>query len=453
MPVPYFGDFAEDDTVNIPFNTFDSNDPSASVTIGELADGDIHVHKDAHIDEIATDGATVVIDFDGITGNHMINIDTSVDAAYATGSEYQVRIEGTTVDGATVNGWVGTFSIERAGGVLARLETLITTVGAAGVGLTDINVKTITNDAITAASIAAAAIDNATFAADVGSTAHATNIISLAARKGLDDYDPPTKGELDTAQGAVTVSALGANVITAASIDGDAITEAKIADNAIAAEHIAAGAIDNATFAADVGSTAHATNIISLAARKGLDDFAPATKAEMDTAHGLLATEAKQDIIDTNIDQIETAVITNAAGVDVAADIIALKAETATILLDTGELQVDDIPGKLVAIDTLIDGIKAVTDALTAAAATKLALSAGTIIVAAAAAGTLSTTEMTTNLSEVTDDHYNGRIIIWTAGVLIGQATDITDYDGASKKLTYTATTEAPSDGDAFVIV
>lgn len=44
------------------------------------------------------------------------------------------------------------------------------------------------------------------------------------------------------------------------------------------------------------------------------------------------ATEAKQDIIDTNVDQIETAVITNAAGVDIAADIITIKADTGTTL-------------------------------------------------------------------------------------------------------------------------
>lgn len=41
----------------------------------------------------------------------------------------------------------------------------------------------------------------------------------------LNAYDPPTKAELDTAQGAVTVAALGANVITAASMNADAGTE------------------------------------------------------------------------------------------------------------------------------------------------------------------------------------------------------------------------------------
>jgi hypothetical protein len=124
MAVPYYGDFAEDDTVLIPFNTFSSDDPSASVTITDLADADIKVHKDGSTDEIATDGASVAINFDSITGNHLITIDTSVDAAYSTGSEYAVRIEGTTVDGATINAWVGAFSIERAGGALALLKLI-----------------------------------------------------------------------------------------------------------------------------------------------------------------------------------------------------------------------------------------------------------------------------------------------------------------------------------------
>ena len=86
-------------------------------------------------------------------------------------------------------------------------------------------------------------------------------------------------------------------------------------------------------------------------------------------------------------------------------------------------------------------------------AADKLEASAETIVTAAAAAGTLSTTQMTTTLTEVTNDHYNGRIIIWTSGVLLGQATDITDYNGVTKMVTYTAVTEAPGDGDTFNIL
>ena len=165
----YYGDFPEDATVLIPFNTFTSDDPAISSTITDLADADIKVHKDGGVTQIVTDGATVAIDFDSITGNHLVTVDTSAHADYSTGSDYAVRIEGTTIDGGTINAWIGTFSIEN------RFNEVTVTSMAANV--------------VTAAAVAAAAIDNATFAADVGSTAYATNIIALAVRKALDELN------------------------------------------------------------------------------------------------------------------------------------------------------------------------------------------------------------------------------------------------------------------------
>ncbi len=108
----YLGDFPEDATVYIPFNTFSSDDPQASVTITDLVDADIMVHKDGGTTQIVTDGATVAINYDGVTGNHLITIDSSVHADYSTGSDYLVRVEGTTVDGGTINAWIASFSIE-----------------------------------------------------------------------------------------------------------------------------------------------------------------------------------------------------------------------------------------------------------------------------------------------------------------------------------------------------
>lgn len=138
MSVPYYGDFAEDDTVDIPVNTFDSNDPTASVTVTNFINTDVHIHKDGGTTQRNNAaGITVSTDFDGITGNHLVKIDTSDDTVagfWVTGSEYQVRIEGATVDAGTINAWIGAFSIERAGGALALIK--------AGVGLAD--------DAITA---------------------------------------------------------------------------------------------------------------------------------------------------------------------------------------------------------------------------------------------------------------------------------------------------------------
>lgn len=86
-------------------------------------------------------------------------------------------------------------------------------------------------------------------------------------------------------------------------------------------------------------------------------------------------------------------------------------------------------------------------------AATQLALSANVIVSGAAIAGTLSTTQMTSNLTETTDDHYVGRTIIWTSGDLLDQATDITDYTGATKLFTYSTVTDSPSAADTFIIV
>ena len=55
---------------------------------------------------------------------------------------------------------------------------------------------------------------------------------------------------------------------------------------------------------------------------------------------------------------------------------------------------------------------------------------------------------------ETTADHYNGRILTFTSGVLLGQQTDITEYVLANslEKFSVSTLTEAPSDGDRFVI-
>ena len=75
------------------------------------------------------------------------------------------------------------------------------------------------------------------------------------------------------------------------------------------------------------------------------------------------------------------------------------------------------------------------------------------IVSGAATSTTLTTTQMSTDLTETDDDHYNGRIIIWITGPLANQATDITDYEGSSRTLHFTAVTEAPQNGNEFIIV
>ncbi len=112
----YLGDFTEDVTVYLMFNTYTSNDPSASSTITNFANTDVHIHKDDGLTQRNNAaGITVSVDFDGITGSHMVKIDTSDDTVggfWVASHDYFVRIEGTTIDGATINSVVGHFSIE-----------------------------------------------------------------------------------------------------------------------------------------------------------------------------------------------------------------------------------------------------------------------------------------------------------------------------------------------------
>lgn len=138
MSVPFYGDYDTTETIVIPFNTFDSNDPQASATITNLANTDIHIHKDGGTTQrSSSSGVTVSIDFDTITGNHICTIDLSdnTDAGfYANGSQYQVRMEGTTVDAGTVNAWIGAFSIGRTLRPTTAGRTLdVTATGAAGI--------------------------------------------------------------------------------------------------------------------------------------------------------------------------------------------------------------------------------------------------------------------------------------------------------------------------------
>lgn len=76
-----------------------------------------------------------------------------------------------------------------------------------------------------------------------------------------------------------------------------------------------------------------------------------------------------------------------------------------------------------------------------------------TIVSGAAIAGTLSTTQMTTDLSETQDDQYNGGTLVFLTGDNVKVRTPISDYDGTTKILTYTAIPVAPSATDEFIIV
>jgi hypothetical protein len=106
-------------TLYIPFHTFDSNDPSASVTITGLIVGDIEVYKNGSATQRASDTGYAMLDGDGMdfdtrAGIHGFSIDlaSNADAGfYMSGQQYWVIVDSITVDAATVRFIAATFRI------------------------------------------------------------------------------------------------------------------------------------------------------------------------------------------------------------------------------------------------------------------------------------------------------------------------------------------------------
>lgn len=200
MSVAFYGDYDTTETVIIPFNTFDSNDPTASVTITNLVAGDLHIHKDGGTTQRSSSaGVTVSIDFDSITGNHIASIDLSdnTDAGfYSDGSRIQVRMEGTTVDGGTINAWIGSFSIGCTLRSTTPGRTLdVTASGAAGIDWANVEGQG------TSVDLSATAIDLCDDVTLTATTTDVTNAVTTdsASRTAsqADVSDIPTNAELN----------------------------------------------------------------------------------------------------------------------------------------------------------------------------------------------------------------------------------------------------------------
>jgi hypothetical protein len=206
----------------------------------------------------------------------------------------------------------------------------------------------------------------------------------------------------NTDSGTDYASAVAGSVVkeTADNAGGSALTVADIADAVW--DEDATGHQTGGTFGQAIGDPGANTETIYeavVADAAGANIAADIIAVKAETADILVDTGTT---LQGELDAIQAAVITNAAGTDIAADIIAIKAETAAILADTDdigvagagltalasaanlatvagfldteiaailadtdELQQDDIPGLIAALDILVDAIKAKTDSLT----------------------------------------------------------------------------------------
>ena len=397
----YYGDIIEDDTIEMGFNTFNSS--GASVTVTNLADTDIHVHKDGGLTQTTT-GATVAIDYDGITGNHLITIVTT-DAFYVTGSNYEVRLEGITVDSQTINAFIGSFSIENR--FMRGTDSANTVVPP------------------TEAQMNARTIVSANYALD-----------STVAKDATVALDATVAKDATVALDATV--AKDATVALDATVAKEATINTKIPNNlnTTATGNIGVdwANVENQTASINLTNT----DIQSMTGNVGGNVLGAVIGAVGSVGvNGITATSIATDAI-------------NAASIKADA-VTKIQNGLATATNVTTAHSTTD--GLITTVDTVVDAIKVVTD--------NLADSATTIVSGTVAATASSTTIFfSDDVTEATADHYNGRIVIFTtSGVgtdqLVNQATDITDYElvGGEGKFTVTALTEAPADNDTFVIV
>ena len=123
--------------------------------------------------------------------------------------------------------------------------------------------------------------------------------------------------------------------------------------------------------------------------------------------------------------------------------------------------RLDNATYGLSAIETLVDSIETwlgdpsgdILTTITAKLGDPASAFGGLIQAAGTTSGAETVNYFDTDLTEATDDHYNGCVIVMVGGTLAGQASIIVDYDGATKFITVDpAFIEAP-DSDDFLIL
>ena len=138
----YLGDYIDDSTIYVYWNTFGASDES--ITLTGLATSDIEIYKNGSATQRSSDAGYTLLDSDGIdfdtsTGCHGFSVDlsdNSDDGFFAIGNDYMVMVNAVTVNAQTVRFCAATFSIENRSGVqgagdFAVTLTIRTTAGVA----------------------------------------------------------------------------------------------------------------------------------------------------------------------------------------------------------------------------------------------------------------------------------------------------------------------------------
>lgn len=129
----YIGDFRTGKVIRKMFNT----NAVAGESVTMATNGTISVYKDGDTTQ-STTGVTFTEDFDGLTGVHLVAVDTSADGTfYSAGSDFEVVVSGATVDGKSINATLFSFSLENRSALIPTVDGRKFDVSAGGEGGVD----------------------------------------------------------------------------------------------------------------------------------------------------------------------------------------------------------------------------------------------------------------------------------------------------------------------------
>ena len=407
----YNGDINKGDEVNIYFHT--SNQAGAASAI---SGGSVVVYKDGTTSN-STSGATLTASVDSLTGFNRVTITTSSDASfYSIGSTFSVVVAG-TVDSQSVRGVIGTFSVQDRTNSgprvvtqeLGKIKQSTATNIAVGPLIHPTTGEPVT--AVTAGNITARLISGVTSAS-----------ITLTASGGTNDF-------VHIANGIYNLELASANVATLGSFKVSLVNGSAFSPYLGTGTIIAANVYDSL-----VGGT---------------------DKLEVDVNQaGGSAVTASSGVLDVNAKQISASAA--------AADSLEAAMDTTNNIIKSDVLRINSDASSASNLESYTNGsanipadVVKIDGDSDAADRLEFMMDGSPSFTVDTAGFTPTTTAFESSATEATADHFNGRIALFVSGVLAGQQKSITDYalSGGRGKFTVNALTEAPGNGDRFIVV
>jgi hypothetical protein len=290
-----------------------------SITLTGLAVTDIEIYKDGSVTQRASDAGYVLldtdgIDFDSLTGIHGFSIDTgdNTDASfYTVGAWFHVVVSAVTIDSQTVNFIAAAFRLMPAESVAGKPK--VDADAVAGSATASTNLALAFND--TAGAVPwSGIVDQGTAQSATGTTLVLRAAAAFADDELIGATILITGGTTGVGQRKVITDYVGAT--DTATVSTWTVTPTGTITYKIFASAAGEGVAQTGDAYAIVNSGTHGNSALKtlidtvgtvVDAVKAKTDNLPSDPADASVVAGLIAgVDAKVDIIDTNVDDVET---------------------------------------------------------------------------------------------------------------------------------------------------